>query len=92
MAANATISRLEARVKPEVYELIREASMLEGMTISAFVVSAVTKVAEEKIERSKLLRLASEDQAVFADALLRGAKNPTAAFIEAAALHNKLVR
>lgn len=92
MAANAAVSRLEARVKPEVYELIREASLLEGVTISAFVVSAAVKAAEEKIELSKLLRLAGEDQAVFAGALLRGAQKPSAAFAEAAALHNKLVR
>lgn len=93
MAESTTVvSRLEARVKPEVYELIREASELEGVSISAFVISAAAKAATERLDRIKLLRMARVDQAVFADALLCGPQPRTEVYKEAAALHDRLVR
>lgn len=90
MATASETSRLEARVRYDIYELIKEAAELDGTTISAFVINAALKAAEERVEQNRLLRLAKDEQIIFADALLRGAKPPTAAYLEAAALHKKL--
>lgn len=90
--STATVSLLDARVKPEVYELIKEASELEGVSISAFVISAAAKAATERLDRIKLLRMVREDQAVVVDALQRGHQPCTEVYQEAAVLHSKLVR
>lgn len=92
MVISTAASRLEARLDPAAYELIKEASALEGMTVTAFVVSAAKAAAERRIEKHKILKLVKEDQMLFADALLRGPKEPTPAFKAAADLHKKLVR
>ncbi len=92
MAVSTTLSRLEARLEPAAYELIKEASALEGMTVTAFVVGAAKAAAERRIEKHKILSLVKEDQMLFADALLRGPQKPTPAYRAAADLHDRLVR
>lgn len=84
-------SRLEARVRTDVYEQIKEAAALEDITLSAFVIAAARRAAEERLEKHELLRLVKEDQMAIANAILRGPRKHTPLFEEAAAMHDKLI-
>jgi uncharacterized protein (DUF1778 family) len=87
--ANASISRLEARLPADVYTMLKRAAEIEGRTLSDFVVSAAREAAERTIEKAAVLRLSVEDQRRFADAILHPPA-PNAALRRAARRHRKL--
>lgn len=84
--------QLEVHVKPEVYEPIRKAPELEGVSIPESAISAAVKVEAERRDRMNLLRLAEEDLAILADTLLRGPQPHTELYKTTAALHARFVR
>ncbi len=64
------ISRLEARLPTSVYETLKQAAKLKGRSLSDFVVTAAHDAARRAIEEEGIIRLSSEDQQRFADALI----------------------
>ena len=88
----AALSRLEARVSPDVYALIRRAAEMQGRSITDFVVSVAQRAAQEAIASSEVIRLSVADQAAFAQALMAPAPAPNAAMLKARALHKRVVK
>ncbi len=83
--------RLEARVEPEVLELLRHAAELQGRSLSDFITTAALEAANRTIEEGYAIRLSMQDQRRFAEALL----DPPAlvpAMERAGAAHNRLIR
>ena len=88
---NATTSRLEARLPADVHALLKRAAEIEGRTLTDFVVAAASAAARRTIEEADVLKLSTEDQQRFADALI----NPPAlapAMQRAIGHHRRLVR
>ncbi len=84
------ISRLEARLPAETYALLKRAAQLPGRTLSDFVVSAAREAAARTIEEAEVLRLAVNDQKLFAEAILHPPR-PTAAVRRAAKRRRELL-
>lgn len=66
-------ARLEARLPPAIYSLLKEAATLQGRSLSDFVVSAARDAAEEAIARSSEISLTLAEQKRFAEALIKPA-------------------
>ena len=84
-------ARLEARIAPEVLEILKRAAELEGRSVSDFVVAAAQEAARRTIEEAHLIRLSVQDQRTFVDAIL-SPPAPTDAMRRAAAAHRDLVK
>ena len=69
--ATEQIARLEARLPASVYALLKRAAELKGRSITDFVVSAAQDAANQVIEADSIIRLAAQDQVLFAQALLK---------------------
>ena len=63
--------RLEARVTPELKELLVDAATLRGVTLSDFIINSARDVAVQTVEEHKVIRLNREASIQFANALLR---------------------
>lgn len=63
-------SRIEARLSEEAKALFQQAADLRGETLTDFVLAASREKAVETIRESQLVRLATDDQRRFAQALL----------------------
>ena len=79
-------ARLEARLSAAVYAQVKRAAQIKGRTISDFVVAAAQEAAQRAIEDEGILRLSTEDQIRFAEALINPPK-PNDALRRAKALH-----
>ncbi len=88
--ATEQIARLEARLPASVYALLKRAAELKGRSITDFVVSAAQDAAQRVIEDDGIIRLSSEDQARFAQALLKPPA-PNAALKRAMRRHSRHV-
>jgi len=84
-------ARLEARIAPEVLEILKRAAELEGRSVSDFVVAAAQEAARRTIEETHIIRLSVEDQRAFVDAIL-SPPAPNDALRRAAAAHRNLVK
>ena len=82
--------RIEAQVEPEVRKLIMAAAELEGRSISEFLVVSAKERAEQTLHRQTVIRLTTEDQIRFAEAIL-DSPPLNDAMNEALALHEQLV-
>lgn len=63
-------ARLEARLPADVHALLKRAAEIEGRTLTDFVVAAASAAARRTIEDAELIRLSTEDQQRFADAII----------------------
>jgi uncharacterized protein (DUF1778 family) len=63
-------ARLEARLPASVYATLKRAAELQGRSLTDFVVSAAQDAARRAIEDETLIRLSSQDQQRFAEALI----------------------
>lgn len=63
-------ARLEARVTELVYDTIKRAAELRGLSISAYVTGTIEEQARMDIEAIELIRLTRAEQIRFAEALL----------------------
>lgn len=84
-------ARLEARIPIEVYNQVKRAAELQGMTLTGYLVTTLGDSARRTIEESQMIKLAAEDQARFVEALLNPAP-PSDALREAAKHYEKLVK
>ncbi len=62
--------RLEARVTPDLKELIERAANLRGTTLTDFVVASAQRAATETIKDFEMLRLRDEAREVFVHAIM----------------------
>ncbi|CAM2066818.1 DUF1778 domain-containing protein [Sulfidibacter corallicola] len=92
MSTTKTIktARLEARVSPELAELIERAADMEGLSKTGFMVRVLKKEAERVIRESEIIRLSVLDQERFAQAIL-DPPEPTAALKKAFARRRELL-
>jgi uncharacterized protein (DUF1778 family) len=63
-------ARVEARIAPEVLDVVKRAAELQGRSVSDFIVAAAQAAAYQTIEESHLIQLAAEDQLRFVELLL----------------------
>ena len=83
-------ARLEARITPDLQALLKRAAELEGRSVTDFVVDAVQKAAERRVEQVQIIRLSLEDQQAFAESLLNPPE-PTPALQRAFRRHRELI-
>jgi uncharacterized protein (DUF1778 family) len=62
--------RLEARLTAEQKELIQQAALLEGTTLTEFVVRSASEEARRIVEKHTLIQLSRKDSRAFVEALL----------------------
>ncbi|MBL8672101.1 MAG: DUF1778 domain-containing protein [Alphaproteobacteria bacterium] len=63
-------ARIEARIAPEVLDVVKRAAEIQGRSVSDFVVAAAQDAAHRAIEDAQIIRLSVEDQRAVAAAIL----------------------
>jgi len=63
-------ARLEARVPPDLYALLKRAAELQGQTLAGFVVAAAREAAQKAILEGEIIRLSVKDQRQLVEMLL----------------------
>ncbi len=63
-------ARLEARIAPDVHEILRRAAEIEGRSLTDFVVAAASAAARQTIADTEVLNLSRESAQVFASLLI----------------------
>ena len=81
--------RLEARIAPDALATIRRAAQMQGRSLSDFVVTAVEAAARTAIAEAQVVRLSTEDQVRFVEALLDD-EAPAPAMVRAHDRHRRL--
>ena len=71
LPTTAANPRLAFRMKPELKERIEEAAELLGLSLTDFVLSALSERASEVLERHRLIALSDRDRDRFLEALNR---------------------
>lgn len=69
MRIQVTKARLEAKVNPDIYELLKQAAAITGRTLTDFVVSVAYEEAKKTILEHQVLRLTVNDQALLIESL-----------------------
>jgi len=83
--------RLEANITPALYERLKQATEIQGCTMTDFVVSAVQDAVHRAIEHAEVIHLSPEAQKCFVEALL-SPPEPGEALKRAFVLNNQLLR
>ena len=83
-------ARLEARLAPEVHEILKRAAEIEGRSLTDFVVTAASAAARQTIAQTGVLHLSMESAQVFAS-LLIDPPAPTPAMERARTHHERLI-
>jgi len=63
-------ARLEARIPSNQKAMLQRAAVLQGQSLSEFLVASATKEARQVIREHEILELTERDQLTFAQALL----------------------
>lgn len=87
MVAKTQQARLEARIAPDVYAMLKSAANIEGRTLTDFVISAASAAARNTIEQTEIIRLSHRDTEIFARLLLDPPKATSA--LERAFVHHQ---
>jgi len=85
------MSRLEARIPTDIYEVMERAATLRGLTMTAYVTAIMGTDARRTIEESSIIKLSRDDQTAFAKAL-SDPPAPNAKLVAAARRHAALIR
>lgn len=83
-------ARLEARIAPEMYAMLRRAAEIEGRSLTDFVVAAASAAARQTLAQAEILRLGGDSARVFA-ALLAEPPAPAPAMERARLHHERLI-
>lgn len=83
--------RLEARVSQETKALCQKAAMLEGRSLTDFLVSSVVEAAKRSIREHEFMELTQRDRTAFVTALLAPAPRPNTRLRKAAERHWRLL-
>ncbi|NJO94440.1 MAG: DUF1778 domain-containing protein [Hydrococcus sp. RM1_1_31] len=62
--------RLEARLTVSQKELLQQAALLEGTTLTEFVIRSATEQARQILDKHRLIQLSLKDSQAFVEALL----------------------
>lgn len=68
--ATTKTERIEARTSPDIRELIEKAALLEGRSLSDYIISRVTEAARRTIQAHNQIALSERDQRAFANSLI----------------------
>ena len=90
-AETQNFARLEARIPSEIYNLVKLAAEMDGLSITAFVNNSLRSVAESRIEKHNIIQLAKEDRVAIADAILKGTMPISPKLADAMQLHSDVV-
>ncbi len=90
MATTTKTERIEARTSPDIRELIEKAALLEGRSLSDYIISRVTEAARRTIQSHNQIVLSERDQQAFADSLLNPKPAPES-LKRAVQSHNELI-
>jgi len=63
-------ARLEARIPVHVYDQMKRAARLRGMTLTGYLIATAGEDARRTVEDADIMRLARADQISFAEALI----------------------
>jgi uncharacterized protein (DUF1778 family) len=63
-------ARIEARITPDALRVVKRAALLQGRSVSDFVVAAAQEAAHRAIDEAQVIRLSVEDQQRFVELLL----------------------
>lgn len=83
--------RLEARISPQLKQLLTEAAAIRGSTLTEFIISAVEKEAKKVVHDHEIMKLSVEDSADFVYAIANPPK-PNKKLREALKDYKKHVR
>jgi uncharacterized protein (DUF1778 family) len=84
-------ARIEARVSPETKALCEKAAVIQGSTLTEFVVSCAVETAKRTLRESELSELTRRDRIAFVEALLNPPA-PNERLRKAAARHAQIFR
>lgn len=73
-ASTRKAERLEARLTPDLKELLLRAAALEGRSLTDFVVDAAATAARNLIQEYEIIRLSRRDQEAFVKAMMNPPK------------------
>ncbi|MER8366215.1 MULTISPECIES: DUF1778 domain-containing protein [unclassified Mesorhizobium] len=83
-------ARLEARISPDILDVVKRAAEIQGRSVSDFVVAAAQEAAQRTIENTTIMRISVEDQRAMMEAILNPPE-PNEALRKAADAHKRLV-
>ncbi|MER8384660.1 DUF1778 domain-containing protein [Mesorhizobium sp. M0166] len=83
-------ARLEARISPDILDVVKRAAEIQGRSVSDFVVAAAQEAAQRTIESTTIMRISVEDQRAMMEAILNPPE-PNEALRKAADAHKRLV-
>ncbi len=83
-------ARLEARIPVQIYDLMQRAARLRGMTLTSYLIATAGEDARRIVEDADIMRLAREDQTVFAEALINPIA-PNERLVRAAKRHSEMI-
>ena len=84
-------ARLEARLPPDLYAMLKRAAEIEGRSLSDFVVAAATSAAKQTIESTEIIRLSRAASEQLAELLLNPPP-PNQALKDAFAARRQLIK
>ncbi|MER8863600.1 DUF1778 domain-containing protein [Mesorhizobium sp. M0751] len=83
-------ARLEARISPDILDVVKRAAEIQGRSVSDFVVAAAQEAAQRTIESTTIMRISVKDQRAMMEAILNPPE-PNEALRKAADAHKRLV-
>ncbi|MER8518638.1 MULTISPECIES: DUF1778 domain-containing protein [unclassified Mesorhizobium] len=83
-------ARLEARISPDMLDVVKRAAEIQGRSVSDFVVAAAQEAAQRTIENTTIMRISVEDQRAMMEAILNPPE-PNEALRKTADAHKRLV-
>lgn len=90
MPTTRATARLEARIAPDVHDLLRRAAEIEGRSLTDYVVAAASAAARQTIAQFEILSLNGASARAFAS-LLAEPPAPAPAMERARAHHERLI-
>jgi uncharacterized protein (DUF1778 family) len=90
MPTAARQARLEARIAPDVHDILKRAAEIEGRSLTDFVVAAASAAARQTIAQTEVLTLSRKSAEAFA-ALLVDPSDPSPAMERARGHHERLI-
>ena len=79
-------SRLEAKVNPDIYQLLKQAALISGRTLTDFVISVAYEEAKKTIAEHQVLYLSLKEQKLLIENLSKS-HTPNESMQEALNMH-----
>lgn len=87
----AAKARLEAKVNPEIYQLLKQAAAVRGRTLTDFVISVAFEEAKRTLSEHRTIQLSLRDQELLVEHL-NASFEPNASMKEAFDLHEQFMQ